>query len=141
MLSSVGTGLYEPSQLSDREIASKEASSFLFYSCINHIYQVKTGPFAEHSSCLQSLCEIPHWEKVNSGMIKMYKGEVSVSVFMYLVYCVYIAYSFLGSWQIPHHSTLSVREYASIRTSTRHCCRHLSNGTFATNQQISFFRY
>uniref|UniRef100_A0A915F0M0 Serine/threonine-protein phosphatase 2A activator n=1 Tax=Echinococcus canadensis TaxID=519352 RepID=A0A915F0M0_9CEST len=72
----IGTGLYEPSALPDQEIAEKEANSCLLFSCINYIYQVKTGPFAEHSSCLQSLSGVPNWEKVNSGMIKMYKGEV-----------------------------------------------------------------
>ncbi|VDK34125.1 unnamed protein product [Taenia asiatica] len=72
----IGTGLYEPSAVPDREIAEKEANTCLLFSCINYIYQVKTGPFAEHSSCLQSLSGVPNWEKVNSGMIKMYKGEV-----------------------------------------------------------------
>uniref|UniRef100_A0A0R3S885 Serine/threonine-protein phosphatase 2A activator n=1 Tax=Hymenolepis diminuta TaxID=6216 RepID=A0A0R3S885_HYMDI len=72
----IGTGLYEPSDIPNKEIAEKEANSNLLFSCINYIYQVKTGPFAEHSSCLQSLSNVPNWEKVNSGMIKMYKGEV-----------------------------------------------------------------
>ncbi|VDM17533.1 unnamed protein product [Hydatigera taeniaeformis] len=72
----IGTGLYEPSAVPDQEIAEKEANSCLLFSCINYIFQVKTGPFAEHSSCLQSLSSVPSWEKVNSGMIKMYKGEV-----------------------------------------------------------------
>ncbi|KAM7535017.1 hypothetical protein Aperf_G00000096846 [Anoplocephala perfoliata] len=72
----LGTGFYEPSAIPDREIAEKEANTCLLFSCINYIYQVKIGPFAEHSSCLQSLSSVPNWEKVNSGMIKMYKGEV-----------------------------------------------------------------
>lgn len=72
----VGTGLYNPSDIPSREIAEKEANSNLLFSCINYIYHVKIGPFAEHSSCLESLSRVPNWEKVNSGMIKMYKGEV-----------------------------------------------------------------
>ncbi|KAL5108842.1 Serine/threonine-protein phosphatase 2A activator [Taenia crassiceps] len=58
----IGTGLYEPSAVPDREIAEKEANTCLLFSCINYIYQ--------------SLSSVPNWEKVNSGMIKMYKGEV-----------------------------------------------------------------
>ena len=38
--------------------------------------QVKTGPFAEHSNQLWNISAVPHWEKVNSGLIKMYKAEV-----------------------------------------------------------------
>lgn len=38
--------------------------------------QVKTGPFAEHSNQLWNISGISSWEKVNSGLIKMYKGEV-----------------------------------------------------------------
>ncbi|VDD74865.1 unnamed protein product [Mesocestoides corti] len=72
----MGTGLYEPSVIPNKEVASKEAESCLLFSCVNYIFQVKTGPFAEHSSCLQSLSNVPHWEKINSGMLKMYKGEV-----------------------------------------------------------------
>lgn len=84
-----GTGLYGPSSIPDKEIAAKEAKSCLFFSCINYIFQVKTGPFAEHSSCLQSLCGVPNWQKVNSGMIKMYKGEVCGNPFIvFIISCI-----------------------------------------------------
>nr|VZI08080.1 unnamed protein product [Spirometra erinaceieuropaei] len=72
----VGTGLYEPKAIPNREVAAKERSANLLFSCIDYIFQVKSGPFAEHSSTLQGISEIAQWEKVNSGMIKMYKGEV-----------------------------------------------------------------
>ncbi|VDL99655.1 unnamed protein product [Schistocephalus solidus] len=72
----IGVGLYEPKAISSREVAAKERDANLLFSCTDYIFQVKSGPFAEHSSTLQSISEIPHWEKVNSGMLKMYKGEV-----------------------------------------------------------------
>ncbi|VDN11747.1 unnamed protein product [Dibothriocephalus latus] len=71
-----GTGLYEPKAIPSREVATKERDVNLLFSCTDYIFQVKSGPFAEHSSTLQSISEIPQWEKVNSGMLKMYKGEV-----------------------------------------------------------------
>ncbi|KAJ8039296.1 Serine/threonine-protein phosphatase 2A activator [Holothuria leucospilota] len=37
---------------------------------------VKTGPFAEHSNQLWNISGVPHWTKVNSGLIKMYDNEV-----------------------------------------------------------------
>ena len=39
--------------------------------------QVKTGPFAEHSNALWGISSVAEWTKVNSGLIKMYKAEVS----------------------------------------------------------------
>lgn len=39
--------------------------------------QVKTGPFAEHSNQLWNISGVPTWSKVNAGLIKMYKAEVS----------------------------------------------------------------
>lgn len=41
------------------------------------VVQVKTGPFAEHSNQLWNISGVPAWSKVNAGLIKMYKAEVS----------------------------------------------------------------
>lgn len=40
--------------------------------------QVKTGLFAEHSNQLWNISAVPSWTKINGGLIKMYKAEVSV---------------------------------------------------------------
>ena len=37
---------------------------------------MKTGPFGEHSPILNDVSGVPHWKKVNGGMLKMYKVEV-----------------------------------------------------------------
>lgn len=39
--------------------------------------QMKTGPFAEHSNQLWNISAVPSWSKVNQGLIRMYKAEVS----------------------------------------------------------------
>ena len=39
---------------------------------------MKTGPFAEHSNQLWGISGVPYWAKVNSGLIKMFKAEVSL---------------------------------------------------------------
>ena len=50
------------------------------YSCIFCIFQyiatVKTGPFAEHSNQLWNVSGVPLWDKVYSGLVKMYRAEV-----------------------------------------------------------------
>ena len=45
--------------------------SFLFDS------QCKTGPFAEHSPMLWGMTSVQHWQKINTGLMKMYKAEVT----------------------------------------------------------------
>ncbi|KER19530.1 phosphotyrosyl phosphate activator protein, partial [Opisthorchis viverrini] len=72
----IGSDQYGPSSISDRQIAETEKDRNLLFSCIDYIYQVKTGPFAEHSPTLYGICQVPYWEKVQSGLVKMYKGEV-----------------------------------------------------------------
>jgi hypothetical protein len=42
------------------------------------LLQVKTGLFAEHSNQLWNISAVPSWTKINGGLIKMYKAEVSV---------------------------------------------------------------
>lgn len=58
------------------EIAEGFAKDYMFLGCIQYINQVKTGPFAEHSNQLWNVSAVANWEKVNSGLVKMYKAEV-----------------------------------------------------------------
>jgi serine/threonine-protein phosphatase 2A activator len=39
---------------------------------------MKKGPFGEHSPYLNDISGVPHqlWEKINNGMLRMYKDEV-----------------------------------------------------------------
>ena len=46
--------------------------------------QMKSGPFAEHSNVLWGISSVKIWDKVNSGLIKMYKAEVCGLSFNYL---------------------------------------------------------
>lgn len=39
---------------------------------------MKSGPFGEHSSTLYGISDVREWKKVNSGLIKMFKAEVSL---------------------------------------------------------------
>ena len=38
---------------------------------------MKSGPFGEHSSTLYGISAVHEWKKVNSGLVKMFKAEVS----------------------------------------------------------------
>lgn len=49
----------------------------LYFLSVSRIHQVKVGPFHEHSSQLYSIATgVPNWNKVNSGLFKMYEAEV-----------------------------------------------------------------
>jgi serine/threonine-protein phosphatase 2A activator len=42
----------------------------------NSAVQVKRGPFHEHSPMLYDISGLLRWNKVNTGMAKMYEAEV-----------------------------------------------------------------
>lgn len=51
------------------------------------VFQMKTGPFAEHSNQLWNISAVPSWSKVNQGLIRMYKAEVSQTAGMVCLPC------------------------------------------------------
>ncbi|XP_072176625.1 serine/threonine-protein phosphatase 2A activator-like [Diadema setosum] len=53
-----------------------EKDKYMFCGCIDFINSMKTGPFAEHSNILWGISSVPRWQKVNQGLLKMYKAEV-----------------------------------------------------------------
>ena len=65
-----------PSMFVDKQTVDMYYKNYMFLGCIRYINEVKTGPFAEHSSTLYSITSVPHWGKVNSGLFKMYKAEM-----------------------------------------------------------------
>ena len=48
----------------------------LFSDALLDILRSKRGPFKEHSPLLHSLRNLSSWDDVNTGLIKMWKGEV-----------------------------------------------------------------
>jgi len=66
----------QPKSILSRQILDAFSNDYLYIAAINFIHQMKTGPFAEHSPILNDVTNVPHWEKVNQGMLKMYLGEV-----------------------------------------------------------------
>ncbi|CAH1785912.1 unnamed protein product [Owenia fusiformis] len=66
----------KPKAFTDPDICLSFSKDFMFLGSIEHINKVKTGPFAEHSNQLWNISGVQKWEKVNSGLMKMYKAEV-----------------------------------------------------------------
>jgi serine/threonine-protein phosphatase 2A activator len=52
-------------------------ASNMYFSAVGFIYDVKTGPFWEHSPMLYDISGVKDgWGKINKGMIKMFNAEV-----------------------------------------------------------------
>ncbi|KAJ1605878.1 phosphotyrosyl phosphatase activator protein-related [Cryptosporidium canis] len=65
------------SQILDHSVLDTYSTKSLYINSIQHILTMKTNVyFAECSPILYSLTSVPTWEKIYSGMIKMYVAEI-----------------------------------------------------------------
>lgn len=65
-----------PANVIDPIVAKAHKDEYIYCRWIDYLYQVKKGSFAEHSRMLYSLRNLPHFVKLNGGMIKLYRGEI-----------------------------------------------------------------
>jgi len=72
----IGHKHIRPKSICNTETVEGFARDYLYLGCVQFINQVKTGSFFEHSPLLFDISGAKSWEKVNQGMIKMFKGEV-----------------------------------------------------------------
>ncbi|GKV09374.1 hypothetical protein SLEP1_g20885 [Rubroshorea leprosula] len=66
----------KPKSIHNQDILENFSNEYMYISCIAFIKKVKKGLFAEHSPLLDDISGVPTWNKVNSGLLKMYKVEV-----------------------------------------------------------------
>ncbi|GKV41134.1 hypothetical protein SLEP1_g48706 [Rubroshorea leprosula] len=66
----------KPKSIHNQDILENFSNEYMYLSCIAFIKKVKKGLFAEHSPLLDDISGVPTWNKVNSGLLKMYKVEV-----------------------------------------------------------------
>ena len=67
----------EASSVAKANLVEKEKDRNMYFSAIAFIYDVKRGPFWEHSPMLFDISGIKDgWGKINKGMLKMYNAEV-----------------------------------------------------------------
>eukprot|EP01117_Protostelium_nocturnum_P000652 TRINITY_DN1075_c0_g1_i2.p1 TRINITY_DN1075_c0_g1~~TRINITY_DN1075_c0_g1_i2.p1 ORF type:complete len:288 (+),score=56.58 TRINITY_DN1075_c0_g1_i2:685-1548(+) len=65
-----------PKSICNSEVIEGYAKDYMYLRCIEFINQVKNGSFFEHSPLLFDISGAKTWQKVNEGMIKMFKAEV-----------------------------------------------------------------
>ncbi|KAI8538279.1 hypothetical protein RHMOL_Rhmol09G0090100 [Rhododendron molle] len=66
----------KPKSIHNEDILESFSNEYLYLSCVAFVKKVKKGPFAEHSPMLSDISGVPNWNKVNTGLLKMYKAEV-----------------------------------------------------------------
>lgn len=66
----------KPKSILNKDMVEAYSSEYMYFRCIQYILQVKRGPFFEHSPMLNDIASVLTWNKVNSGMTKMFIAEV-----------------------------------------------------------------
>nr|OQO27009.1 hypothetical protein B0A51_07635 [Rachicladosporium sp. CCFEE 5018] len=70
-------GVPKPDSIASKNTVLQHKDNNMYFAAIQFIYDVKTGPFWEHSPTLFNISGIKDgWAKINKGMIKMYDAEV-----------------------------------------------------------------
>lgn len=66
-----------PASVTKKDVVGDYKDSNMYFSAIQFIYDVKKGPFWEHSPILYDISGLKDgWGKINKGMLKMYAAEV-----------------------------------------------------------------
>ncbi|KAF2713727.1 serine/threonine-protein phosphatase-like protein 2A activator 1 [Pleomassaria siparia CBS 279.74] len=66
-----------PGDVTKLNVVQRERQRNMYFSAIGFIYDVKKGPFWEHSPILFDISGVKAgWAKINKGMLKMYNAEV-----------------------------------------------------------------
>ncbi|ORY76365.1 serine/threonine-protein phosphatase 2A activator 2 [Protomyces lactucae-debilis] len=65
-----------PKSIHDADLLSMYKDEYMYFACIAFINSIKTASLRWHSPMLDDISSAKTWEKINLGMIKMYKAEV-----------------------------------------------------------------
>ncbi|BFZ57539.1 Serine/threonine-protein phosphatase 2A activator 1 [Savitreella phatthalungensis] len=66
----------QPSITADKAAMESRRADSLYFEAVAFVNEVKKGPFWEHSPMLYDISAVPSWQKVASGMHKLYAAEV-----------------------------------------------------------------
>ncbi|KIM80663.1 hypothetical protein PILCRDRAFT_528915 [Piloderma croceum F 1598] len=71
-----GHKFVRPKAIHDAEIVDELSKQYIYFSCIQFINSIKTASLQWHSPMLNDISAVKTWDKVNTGMQKMYLAEV-----------------------------------------------------------------
>jgi hypothetical protein len=68
---------YLPDAIHQESNITRDSDDFMYFGCIKFIKSVKKGvPFGESSPMLNDISAVASWEKVSTGLFKMFHAEV-----------------------------------------------------------------
>ncbi|KAJ7051205.1 Phosphotyrosyl phosphatase activator [Mycena amicta] len=65
-----------PKAIHDAEVVEEYSKEYIYFACIQFINSIKSASLRWHSPMLDDISAVKTWDKVNSGMVKMYTAEV-----------------------------------------------------------------
>ncbi|KAI5118359.1 hypothetical protein M0805_004332 [Coniferiporia weirii] len=65
-----------PKSIHDKDVVDEYSKDYMYLACIKFINSIKTASLRWHSPMLDDISGVKTWEKVNVGMLKMYRAEV-----------------------------------------------------------------
>ncbi|KAI0356875.1 Phosphotyrosyl phosphatase activator [Trametes cingulata] len=65
-----------PKSIHDADTVEEFSKHYMYLACIKFINSVKTASLRWHSPMLDDISAVKTWDKVNSGLLKMYLAEV-----------------------------------------------------------------
>lgn len=65
-----------PKSIHEPDLLEMYGNEYMYLSCIQFINSIKTASLRWHSPMLDDISSAKSWEKINAGMVKMYKAEV-----------------------------------------------------------------
>ena len=73
----IGNKELTPKCVKDNDVLIDYKDEYLYFDCVDHIKSVKKGAtFPEYAPILYSITNVKSWEKVASGLVKMYEDDV-----------------------------------------------------------------
>ncbi|KAJ1811649.1 Serine/threonine-protein phosphatase 2A activator 2 [Coemansia sp. RSA 2599] len=65
-----------PKSIHNAEILDEFSKDYMYFECVRFVNSIKTGSLRWHSPMIDDISAAKSWEKVNLGLIKMFRAEV-----------------------------------------------------------------
>ncbi|KAJ2470511.1 Serine/threonine-protein phosphatase 2A activator 2, partial [Coemansia sp. RSA 2320] len=65
-----------PKSIHNPEILDEFSKDYMYFECVRFVNSIKTGSIRWHSPMIDDISAAKSWEKVNLGMVKMFRAEV-----------------------------------------------------------------
>ncbi|KAH8112782.1 Phosphotyrosyl phosphatase activator [Phellopilus nigrolimitatus] len=72
----IGHKYLRPKSIHDKDVVDEYSKHYMYLACIKFINSIKSASLRWHSPMLDDISGVKTWDKVNSGMLKMYRAEV-----------------------------------------------------------------